>query len=63
MFAESNPKLKKTVNNGFRSMPSAMDRSRESESRNDFGTEAQENFGANERGSEEVIDMMEKGTI
>ncbi len=49
--------------NGFKNMPSAFDRLRATESFKLFGKKAQKDFGSNERGSEDVIDMMEKGTL
>lgn len=41
---------------------SAINHERAMES-NDFSEEAQENFGANERGAEDLIDMYEKGAF
>ncbi len=41
---------------------SAIDQSRANESK-EFSEEAQKNFGSNERGSEDVMDMYEKGAF
>lgn len=43
--------------------PSALDNSRAQESLDAFGSEAQSQFGENERGAEDIIDMYEKGTL
>ncbi|MBR1818205.1 MAG: hypothetical protein IJ772_05075 [Bacilli bacterium] len=43
--------------------PSALDAERAQESQDAFGQNAQSQFGENERGAEDIIDMYEKGSL
>ena len=62
MNGENNKKLNNTNKKTFKGM-SAMDMSRSEESKEYFSEEAVKNFGANERGAEDVFDMMAKGQL
>ena len=63
-----NPFLSQTIKRDARDLAkqrsrSALDESRSAESSNAFSEKSQRSFSNNERGSEDLIDMMEKGAF
>lgn len=63
-----NPFLSQTIKRDARDLAkqrsrSALDESRSAESSKAFSKESQRSFSNNERGSEDLIDMMEKGAF